>query len=135
MGRQGTFLSRAGSFHHNKKTADKAGGFFEFLADVHHFEQVLFALNADEAVDLMAVFKADQTGDCLHAIFDCKIFIRVGFVDVHFDDESFPVEIIGEFVDNRTHHAAGRAPCRPEVHQNRFVRIQNNLVEFVSSNV
>jgi hypothetical protein len=74
----------------------------------------------------LTTVKDEKIGDTLHTIPRCKPGMAFG---VNFEDDSLARHFLGGSGYFRRCHAAGAAPCRPEIHQCGHTRLPHDVVK------
>ena len=71
-----------------------------------------FRNGTDDGVNFLAALEHHQRGDAADPVLACNVWVLVG---VELEDFDLAFEFLGNFVNNRSHHAAGATPGSPEV--------------------
>jgi len=88
--------------------------------------EVFFAGQADPFFLNLSVFEKD---DCRYRA-DAEFHSAIsGLVGIELEDLRLACVVLREFLDNWSHHPAGAAPWRPEIHQNGHARCMNHFIE------
>src|ERR1051325_7286349 len=93
---------------------------------VEHLGDFGFADSADALLDYAPAFEEQQCGNSANVVAHCYLSV---FIDVELSDFGFALVFGCNGVDSRRHLAAGAAPFRPEVDEDRHLRLQYLLVE------
>ena len=87
---------------------------------------------ASDAVYLLTVLQEDERGDVLHAVTSGE---SASLVYVHLAYLGHAGHLGSDLVNDGGDHAAGAAPCSPEVHQYRNGGIENLGLEVAFCNL
>jgi hypothetical protein len=94
--------------------------------------QNVFGSNAYLLVYNFAIFENEESRDVADAKLHSDFTL---FVYVHLSNYGAAVKVLGEFVHDGTHHAAGTAPCGPKINQYGLIRIQDYFLEVAFGNL
>src|SRR2546423_12561541 len=101
-------------------TTEALEGLLQELRDVG------LRVGADEAAHRLTALEEDQGRDAAHAELRGVLLVAVGVDLVELDLAGV---LAGELLDDRRNRFAGLAPGRPEIDEDRLVRLENLLLE------
>jgi hypothetical protein len=98
---------------------------------IDHTRDVLLGRGTDYSLGLGPALEQNQRGDAFDAVLLGGL---AAVIHIQLNDLGLPIVFLGHRLDGWGQHAAGLAPLRPEVHQDRFIRFQNILLETLIGN-
>ena len=95
-------------------------------------DDIVLGSGAGYTIYLLTSFDKDERGDVLHAVTSGE---RTGLIDIDLADFGYPRHLRCHLVNDGGDHAAGTAPCCPEVDQNRNGGIEDFSLEVAFCNL
>src|SRR6185437_4547723 len=89
---------------------------------VEHIFQLICAGHSTLPPFDLAIAEDDQRGNALYPVCRCDGGIAI---DVHFQDGDTFTHFVLDFLEYRRHHFAGTAPFRREIHEDRFIALDD----------